>query len=318
MRFAWVGYHAEGVAALDALLDAGAPVRAVFTLRPDLAIRRAAGGDYASLCHRRGLPLEYLTHINDPQAVTALCHLDLDVVFLIGLPQLAHGPVLQVARLGVIGAHTSLLPHNPGSSPITWTLMRGEREAGVTLLRLTDDHGGGEIIDQLAFPVTPYDTSATLFERSGAATRDLLLRLLPRLLAGELPRRRAPAITEPLLRRRRASDGLIDWTQPAGRIYDLVRALTRPYRGAFSWLAGRRWTIWQAALPTIRPPTEAAPGVVLGAVVSPLPDACGQLVACGDGALIVLEAEPAGGGSLRGPALSEAAWSGHRWTGPSA
>src|SRR5438093_436529 len=97
------------------------------------------------------------------------------------------------------------------------------------------------IIEQTASCITHYDTCASLYERVAASNRDMLLRVVPRLLAGERPGRLQPAGDEPLLPRRRPADGRIDWGQPARAIYDFIRALTRPYPGAFSWLAGRRW-----------------------------------------------------------------------------
>lgn len=315
MRFAWVGFHPQGLPALDALLDAGAPIRSVFTLRPDLAAARHGGGDYVAVCERHGVPLDYVSHIDAPATVDLLRRLDLDVLFVIGWPQVARGPVLRTARLGVIGSHLSLLPHNRGGSPLTWTLMRGERVAGTSLLWLSDDLLAGDIIDQTAFPVTPYDTSATLYDRAAASTRDMLLRLIPRLLAGERPDRpQSPAPeNEPPLRRRTPADCVINWTWPAARVYDLIRALTRPHRGACSQLSGVRRRIWTAALPPGRAPSPASPGVVLGPVVSPTPEACGQLVACGEGAVILLEVETEGGELLRGAALSEQQWTDLQW-----
>jgi methionyl-tRNA formyltransferase len=122
-----------------------------------------------------------------------------------------------------------------------------------------------------------------------------------------------------VLPRRRPADGRIDWSQPAASVYDFIRALTRPYPGAFSRLDGARWTIWQAArLPLADPRGGASrPGEVLGPMVSPLPEACGQVVACGEsgtGAVVLLEAEAEDGTVLSGPSLAEQPWTGKVWT----
>jgi methionyl-tRNA formyltransferase len=317
MRFAWVGFHSEGVLALEALLEAKAPIQGVITLKPDLAAKRSGGADYGPLCERFGVPLHYIANINEPDATALLADLACDVVFVIGWHQIVRPAALRLARLGMIGAHASLLPHNRGSAPINWAIIRGERQTGNTLFWLTEDVDAGTIIDQRPFPITPYDTCATLYGHVALTNRDMLLTLLPRLLAGEHPGTRQPPDNEPVLPRRRPADGKIDWGTPGRMVYDFIRALTRPYPGAFSHLDGRRWRIWQAALPQIPAVPDAEPGQCVGPVWSPVDSACGQLVACGDGApgaVLLLQLEDDDGAILRGRELSDQPWAGKRWT----
>ena len=312
MKFAWVGFHAEGLAALQALLAARAPIAAVLTLTPELAAKRSGGVDYAPLCAEYGVPLHQIAGINEPEAAQILEAIGPDVVFVIGWHQIVRPPVLRLARVGFIGAHASYLPHNRGSAPVNWAIIRGERETGNTLMWLAEGVDEGDIIAQRAFPITAYDTCATLYAHVAASNRDMLLELLPRLVRGEKPGTPQTQSDETVLRRRRPADGRITWDCPARMVYDFVRALTRPYPGAFSSLAGTQWWIWEAALPPDRGPI-AAPGEVLGPVVSPSASACGQLVACGSGALILLDVEDSAGTRLRGQALSDQPWTGMRW-----
>lgn len=313
MRFAWVGFHVEGVAALEALLDAGANIAGVVTLRPDLAARKSGGADYFQVCARRGVPLHYVDNINGPEATRILTMLQPDVVFVIGWHQIVRPDALQLAKVGMIGAHASRLPTNRGSAPVNWAIIRGERETGNTLIWLAPDVDTGDIIDQVTFPIAPTDTCATVYQHVADTNREMLLRLLPRLLAGERPGTPQPRTDEPVLHRRRPADGLVDWSRSGEEIYDFIRALTRPYPGAFSALDGRTWKIWQAALsPDTRNGHE--PGQVVGAVLSPREDANGQLVACGSGSVILLEVEADDGSVLSGRTLSAQPWAGKRWT----
>jgi methionyl-tRNA formyltransferase len=316
MRLVWVGFHAEGIPALDALLAAGAPVLAVLTLRPDLRAKRSGGGDYGPVCARYAIPLHEIANINDPDAQALLAELAPDVVFVIGWHQIVKPATLRLARIGMIGAHASLLPHNRGSAPINWAILRGEPETGNSLIWLAEDVDAGDVIAQTPFPITPYDTCATLYARVAESNRDMLIAVLPRLLAGERPCQPQIPTSEPVLPRRRPADGNVDWACPNRVVYDFVRGLTRPYPGAFSRLEGRQWRIWQAALLPAPPPDTPPPppGAVLGRVVSPVADACGQLVACGQGAVVLLEIEGEDGAVLRGRALSEQHWTGKRWT----
>ena len=311
MRLVWVGLHAEGALALEALLEAGAPVCAVVTLRPDLAATHGAGGEYVALSGRYGLRLDHVTHINDPSTVELLRTIAPDVVFVIGWPQVIREPALGVARMGTIGAHVSLQPGHQSAISIPWMLIRGEPAGSASLRWLAEPPNAGTIIDRVELSITPYDTCASLYARVGDANREMLRRLLPRLLAGQKP-------TSPLggaglvLPRLRREDGRVAWDRPAAEVYNRVRALTRPYRGAFGWLDGRRWTVWRAALPPARG-APGRPGEILGPVVSPVIEACGQQVACGEGAVVLLELESDEGTVLKGPALSEQPWTGRLW-----
>jgi methionyl-tRNA formyltransferase len=315
MRFAWIGFHAEGLPALDALLSAGAPIVSVLTLDPAVAGARSTSASYAGLCDRFGVPLHFITGINELRSLEILERLTIDVAFVLGWPQTVRPAALRIPRLGMIGSHPGLLPRYRGAAPVHWAMIRGEEEAGNTLLWLSDRPLAGDIIDQTAFPITPYDTSNEVFSEVAHSNREMLVRLLPRLLAGERPGVPQPSIDGPgLLPRRRAADGRVRWSRSSRAIYDFIRALTHPYPGAFSRIDGRSWRIWKAALP---PPgiasADCAPGEVVGPVVSPVSEACGELVACGDGSLILLEVEAEDGTLLRGPALSEQHWTGKRW-----
>jgi methionyl-tRNA formyltransferase len=312
LRVVWVGFHTEGIPALRAVLDAGVPVAGLLTLRDDALARRSAAGDYAAALRGHDVPVFRVGTINDADALAILRRLQPDVMFVIGWSQILGAEALAVPRLGTVGAHASALPHNRGSAPINWALIRGEATAGNTLMWLNESVDEGRIIDQTRFPITPYDTCATLYDHVAESNRDMILRLLDRLAAGERPARPQATTDEPLLPRRRPEDGAVDWTLGPREVYDFVRALDRPYPGAFSYLDGTLWKIWRcAALPTEQ--TLGTAGANLGPVYSPDEGACGQLVACGAGGIIVLQTEAPDGTILSGRRLSDQPWNGRIW-----
>src|SRR5205814_1267748 len=104
-RFAWVGFHAEGLPALHALLGAGAPIGAVLTLTPELRAKRSGGVDYAPLCAEYRVPLHCISGINEPDAYEVLHRFAPDIIFVIGWHQIVRPPVMRLARRGLIGAH---------------------------------------------------------------------------------------------------------------------------------------------------------------------------------------------------------------------
>ncbi len=313
MRIGWIGFHLEGVPALRALVDRGYRVEGAVTLAPALAAGRSGAADYRSLCRDLGVPLLEVGDVNGPDGLSALASLDLDLAFVIGWTQLVRAPARGLVRLGLIGAHASLLPEGRGRAPVNWALLRGRSRTGNTLLWLDDAVDGGDVIDQTVIPIGPYDTCATLYERVAESNRDMILRALPRLLRGERPGRPQPAVASPPLPRRRPQDGRLDWSASSGEVYDMVRALTRPYPGAFSFLDGRRWLVWRCALLPGDGAGGARPGEVLGPLCSPVPEACGQVVRCGRGQVALLELE-GDGERLLGTSLSDRRWTGRCWS----
>jgi methionyl-tRNA formyltransferase len=321
MRVGWIGFHVEGLQALRALVECGVPIEAVITLSEEAAARRSGSGNaqYRTLCRRLGLRLHEVESINDAASIELLQLLDLDLAFVIGWTELLRPAVLSLARVGMIGAHASLLPRDRGRAPINWALIRGERYTGNTLFWLTAGVDSGHVIDQVTIPITPYDTCASLYQRVADANREMILRVISALVSGQRPGRPQDPPSGPPLPRRNPEDGRLDWTRSSDEVYDFVRALTRPYPGAFTGDGGERLTIWCCArLPGAAGVRIARPGEVLGPVVSPTDQACGQLVACGRGAIVLLEIARDDGRVIRGRALSDLDWTGRVLGAPAA
>lgn len=314
MRIGWIGHHVEGIPALQGVLERGYRLECVITLNSKGRERRSGAVDYSPLCSTYGVPLYQVSNINDDESLSILKSLSLDLAFVIGWNQIVRPPALKLARLGMIGAHASLLPHNRGRAPINWTLINGEVSAGNSLIWLAEGVDAGDIIDQRTIPVTRYDTCASLYEQVAETNRDMILDVLPAILEGRHPGNPQQHNGEQLLPPRRPEDGALDWSLTNVRVYDFVRALTKPYPGAFSWLDGKRWRIWHCSLLPEIFGIDAVPGQVLGQIHSPVADACGQVVACGKGAVALLDLESDDGKTLKGPSLSEQPWTGKIWT----
>lgn len=290
MRIVWVGFHLEGLSALEVILREGIRVEGVLTLAAEYAAKRSGAVSYRSLCCEFEVPLFEIRHINDAEAIGILHKLDPDVVFVIGWSQLVGPEALRVPKFGMIGAHAALLPQNRGSAPINWAIINGETETGNTLMWLAEGVDEGDIIDQMKFPITPFDTCETLYQRVAETNKIMILRTLQKLLAGKRPCFKQAHTNEPVLPRRRPQDGLIDWSKTSKQIYDFVRALTRPYPGAFTFLDRRIVMVWKAALlPDVTNGEKA--GEIVGSIVSPVDQACGIVVKCGRGHVLLLEVE---------------------------
>lgn len=305
VRVGWIGVHEEGIPALRSLLELGVVV-GVMTLTAELAARRsAASPDYAEFCRRYAVPLHFVEKVNDPSSIAILSGWDADFVFVIGWSEILGVEALAQARVGTFGAHASLLPRLRGSAPINWALIRGEVRTGNSLMWLDPEVDAGDLVDQREIDISPYDTCDSLYRRVAETNRSMILATLEAHRKGQLRRAPQPSTEEPRLLRRRPSDGLVDWDRPARAVYDFVRALTRPYPGAFSFLFGERMTIWRAVWLDLPSAPQEQPGTIVGALRSPEIEACGWIVACGDGWIGVLESESDRLGTLSGRELAD-------------
>ena len=310
MRIGWIGFHMEGLPALQAVAKAGLGIRAVITLEQKLAGKKSGSSDYHKICKKLKLPLIEVVDINDENSFVILKKMDLDLVFVIGWTQLLSPRILKLAKIGMIGAHASLLPHNRGRAPINWALINGEKKTGNTLFWLTKDADRGDIIDQTLIPITPYDTCTSLYSQVAKSNEEMILRTLAELFTGKIEGKTQRQNAEPPLPERHPEDGSIDWTKDSLSVYNFIRALTRPYPGAFSRLLGHCFFVWQSALLNGNYTFRADPGEVIGPVFSPVDNACGQVVACGNGAIILLELERDDGVIFSGKRLSDQSWKG--------
>jgi methionyl-tRNA formyltransferase len=311
VRIGWVGVHAEGISALKAVCGAEYNVAGLMTLRQDKADKRCGSADYELICLQYDIPYHEVGNVNDFGSIAVLQSWQCDLLVVLGWGQILGPDALKQATIGAVGAHASLLPHNRGSAPVNWAIIRGEHQTGNSLIWLEEGVDAGHLIDQMSFPITSYDSCTTVYDKVADSNREMLLSLLHQLKAGERPGQPQQEPHDAVLPRRRPQDGVIHWNSSSEEIYNLVRALTRPYPGAFAFLNNQPYRIWSAAR-TPMTVSIAEAGTVMGPVHSPEPKACGQMVATADGAILILEVEDASGNVLQGPELSEQDWTGRR------
>lgn len=305
LRVVWIGFHEEGVEAFKATLEKGVNVAAFITLDDASFAKRSAGSRaYAQYCERYGVPCEPVRSIKDDDAYEIVRRYAPDLLVVLGWSEILPARILRVPRIGTVGTHASLLPHNRGSAPVNWALIHGETETGDTMMWLSEQVDAGEIVDQVRFPITRYDTCKTLYDKVADANAQMLLRLIEKLERGERPSYPVENRTdEPILPRRRPKDGLIDWHQSGEAIYDFIRALTRPYPGAFTYLDGKKLLIWKASLLPV--PAGVQAGEIAGDAYGFDGSACGIVVGTQTAALLVTEIEDEENRRYFGRALSD-------------
>lgn len=202
-----------------------------------------------------------------------------DIMFMVSWRYLVPAVVYTRARLGSYVFHDSLLPKYRGFAPTVWSIINGEKETGVTLFRTTDELDAGEIVAQRRIAIGETDTIALVMERVTMAYLEIAEQEFARLLcgrAGSYPQNHDEAT---YTCKWTPDDSLIDWGKSARAIFNLIRATSWPYPGAFTYLAGRKLVIWSAELPKEpRAYVSQAPGRVVESTAD-----CGATVLTGDG-----------------------------------
>jgi len=153
--------------------------------------------------------------------------------------------IRRIPRRGCINMHGSLLPKYRGRCPLNWQLVHGETESGLTLHHIVGRADAGDIIGQERVPVGPNDTAMDLCRALLPAAETLLHRHLDAILDGSAPRTPQDDDAATVFGGRCPEDGRIDWAWPAQRIHNLVRAVGRPWPGAFSDGPAGRLMVWR-------------------------------------------------------------------------
>jgi methionyl-tRNA formyltransferase len=235
------------VRCLRVLLATGVDVRLVVT-HEDSPSEEIWFASVRELCREYDIPCIAPADPNTPEVEAQVAALAADFLFSFYYRHMLKASLLQAVRRGAYNMHGSLLPQYRGRVPVNWAVLRGERETGATLHQMTVKPDDGAIVDQLAVPILPDDTARDVFEKVLVAAELCLYRTLPALLAGTAEHRVQNRSQGAYFGGRKAEDGRIDWRQNARQIHNLVRAVSRPYPGAFSDFPGARLVLWRTRL----------------------------------------------------------------------
>jgi methionyl-tRNA formyltransferase len=253
----------EAEPALAALVDSAVEIAGVVTVPRENGPSPSGYVDLEPLAAAHKIPVRRCANINAAREVEHIRRLAPDLIIVVGWTRLLGAELLAVPPRGCIGFHASLLPRYRGRAPVNWAILRGEKEAGNTMMFLDAGTDTGDIIDQRRVPIGPDDTCATVYSTVADAGAAMLREHLPALLDGTAPRRPQGAASADLLRKRSPQMGITDWNRPTRAVHDWIRALTEPYPGAFSFWAGRQVMLWASAVPG-QVAARGRPGEVLG------------------------------------------------------
>jgi methionyl-tRNA formyltransferase len=238
--------RSRGVAVARALTQAGHAVLAITGPQS-----RLAALDIANVA--RALGTRYLPapdDINDPAFLDELRKLKPRLGIIAGYPQIFRAPLRESMPQGILNLHPGPLPGYRGGSPLNWQILNGETAATCSIIRIDDGIDTGPVLAEASVPIGATDTIAHLQERTDAVFGDLVAALVARLEKNDVDARVQDERAARYWHQRSDADGRILWAAMTARqVHDLVRAVTRPYPGAFAFREQRKLRVYSSQVP---------------------------------------------------------------------
>jgi methionyl-tRNA formyltransferase len=284
VRIVFLGTPAFAVPTLERLVAAGHEVAAVVTQpdRPRGRGHEAAAPPVKQAALRLGLPVYQPERIRRPEALEYLAALTPRAMVVVGYGQIVPQSIIDLAPLGILNVHASLLPKYRGAAPIQWAIVNGDDRTGVTIMRIDAGLDTGDMLLKTETEIGPEENAVELGQRLSTIGAGLLIEALAAFDAGSIvPEKQdsAQATYAPLLKK---EDGRIDWRHPARAIHNRVRGL-QPWPGASTAFRGHALQIWRSRPIEFAGNLSATPGAL--ASVRPL------VAGTGDGGLELLEVQ---------------------------
>lgn len=284
LRLIFMGTPDFAVPILDALVNAGYHIAAVYCQPPRRAGRgqRLRPSPVQVLAEARGLDVHTPVSLKGAEEQTAFRALGTDAAVIAAYGLILPNAVLDAPRLGCVNVHASVLPRWRGAAPIQRAILAGDRETGVTVMRVVEEVDAGPILLAKTIPIGPHTTAAALHDQLSTLGACLMVEALEGYAAGRLTPTPQPADGIIHAAKLKPEDGRLDWRRPATELERQVRALSLA-PGAWFVHAGQRIKVQEAEL------EDATPGPTPGTLLD------GRLtVACGDGALRLTKVQRSG------------------------
>ena len=245
------GCTEAGFETLEFLLEQNITISYIVSLDNKQAKRWNVSGycSFEKLSKKYNIPIYYPKSysLKEKEDLDFFQHHSFDLLILGGWQRLIPDDVLSTLKIGGVGVHGSseMLPKGRGRSPVNWSLIEGKNKYILQLFLMTPGIDDGDILDYQTFDINKWDTCRTLYYKISIVQKQKLLELIPKLIKNEF--KRIPQTGEPTFYPKRTpDDGLINWNQTSEKLYDFIRAITKPYPGAFSYLDNKKIKIWKA------------------------------------------------------------------------
>jgi methionyl-tRNA formyltransferase len=286
-RIIFMGTPDFAVPALHKLLAGPDEIAAVVTQpdRPKGRGKKLSPPPVKVAAEQAGIPVLQPSKIRTDEFAETLKSYRPDLIIVAAYGRMLPASILELPRLGCINIHGSLLPRHRGAAPIQWAVIKGDQQAGVTIMQMDAGMDTGDILLPAAIPVSPDETAGSLFTRLAELGGSTLMQALDLLRQDKLSRTRqdhslataAPPLTK--------EDGCLDWNQPAAELHCLIRGLD-PWPGAYSFMGGQRFRFFAPEI--VHKESKQAAGTLI------LADTQGLLITTARDCLLIKEIQPEG------------------------
>jgi methionyl-tRNA formyltransferase len=243
------------------------------------------------LAEKLNLPVLQPIKARDEKFIAELRELKPDLMIVVAYGQILPQNILDLPQFGCLNVHTSLLPKYRGAAPIQWAIADGEAETGVTIMKMDAGLDTGPVLSTRRTPILPTDDSQILHDRLAQLGADLLDETIPDYISGKLSPQPQPTEGSTYAAKIKKDDGQIDWSLPAQKICNRLRAFT-PWPGAFTFLQ----TETKLQLLKIWKVEVVGKSGEVGKILSA--DKTGIVVGCGENALRIVELQRESGKRL--------------------
>ena len=261
-RVICVGANLESLVALERLVACGANVVGLVTLPSE---DHKGVSDYVDLhpfCKKNGIHVIDTLDINASVTLTQLRELNPDYIFTLGWSQLFKEELLGLPHQYIVGSHPSPLPEGRGRAPIPWTILEQQKYTAVTLFRMTVGVDDGSILIQKWFRVPRGVYAKELYDLVAMKLGEAFCELYQSIISGQVVTEPQDMAVVTYRAKRTPQDGHIDFSRSAEDIERLIRAVSEPYPGAYTYYQGRIVRIWRASLEDV-PSYFGQPGQIL-------------------------------------------------------
>ena len=246
MRFAFATCVCLGRRVIEKIYEMGGELEFLVTLNDEKARNKSGRVYLDDIAEKYDIPLIKINNINDEMVIEAVREHRIDWMFIIGWSQIARKELLQAPDKGCIGMHPTLLPKGRGRASIPWAIIKNLPRTGVTMFRLDEGVDTGDILGQVEIPLNKKITATELYSNVMNAHTALIEKYWNALLNDQLvliPQKESEATDWP---GRHPEDGRLSHNMTVEEAERLVRAVTRPYPGAFYEEMGRKVIVWSA------------------------------------------------------------------------
>ncbi len=287
LRIIFMGTPDFGTSTLRALLEGPDEVVAVVTQpdRPKGRGKKLTPPPVKLLAEEYRIPVLQPAKIRTEEFRNGLLSYQPDLVVVTAYGRILPKPLLDLAPMGCINVHGSLLPRHRGAAPIQWSILRGDGKVGVTIIKMDEGMDTGDILLKAEMEPSPQETAGSLFKKLAELGGRTLLKAIEGLKDGTIaptPQDHEKATEAPMLKK---SDGLIDWSKESDEIERFIRGLD-PWPCGFTYLKGKRIKLFAPEI--VYRDSDSPPGTLLEVNKN------GLLVNCGKNTLLIREIQPEG------------------------